>query len=435
MSKTLLKFGDRSQRPDRRVTDGTGPVNRSETERRDVDLTWIPLFSHAVAADVNHALRNCDVLEVPAGQTVLIPGQTNESVYIALSGELAAHLDYELAGSLAHERAPQACIPIPAGECIGELSAIDGKPVSILVTTVTHARILRIPQDIFWGELLVMPRVAANLRIMLSTRVRRTNELTRKAQQEQLELIHLKKELTVAKQLQASMLPLQQPLFDERRDIEVCGFMEAASNVGGDLFDAFFVRENRLFFCIGDVSGHGIVSALFMARTIGLIRVLAMGTTIPHKLLTQLNERLCMGNETNIFVTLFCGLLEVDTGRLLYSNGGHCPPMLNSNGQTSILPLPKGPLVGAFDGARYDSLELSLGIGDTLFCYTDGVTESRNNRNDEFSEGRCLEFFNRIASQPIRQLLESVRGEVAVFSETPVLEDDCTMLALRRLAG
>jgi sigma-B regulation protein RsbU (phosphoserine phosphatase) len=425
MSEKLLKFGDRDGRKNRRVIDAPGPVKRAEIDRRHEDLTWIPLFSHAVAQDVNRALRNCDILEFPAGQSVLVPGQTNACVYITLSGELAAHLDYALT--------PEASIPIPPGECIGELSAIDGKPVSILVTTVTDARILRIPQDIFWGELLVMPRVAANLRIMLSTRVRRTNEMTLKAQKEQLELIHLKKELNLAKQLQASMLPLQQPLFDERRDIEVCGFMEPASNVGGDLFDAFFVRDNRLFFCIGDVSGHGIVSALFMARTIGLVRVLAMGTPDPHKLLTQLNERLCLGNETNVFVTLFCGLLEVDTGRLVYSNAGHCAPMLNRKGQTNILALPKGPLVGAFAGARYQSLELTLGIGDTLFCYTDGVTESHNPRSEEFSEKRCVELIDRIGSQPIRQLLESVRREVTAFSETQVLEDDCTMLALRRL--
>jgi sigma-B regulation protein RsbU (phosphoserine phosphatase) len=213
--------------------------------------------------------------------------------YIALTGELAAHLDYELAGNLGSE-GTTGSIPIPAGECM-----VSYRRLTASRFRSGHHRYgcpnLRIPQDIFWGDLLVMPRVAANLRIMLSTRVRRTNEMTRKAQQEQLELIHLKKELNVAKQLQASMLPLQQPLFDERRDIEICGFMEAASNVGGDLFDTFFVRENRLFFCIGDVSGHGIVSALFMARTIGLIRVLAMGTSDPHTLLTQLNERLCLG--------------------------------------------------------------------------------------------------------------------------------------------
>ena len=216
-------------------------------DRRQADLTWIPLFSHAVSEDVNYALRNCDILELPADQALLVPGQNNENVYIALTGELAAHLDYELAGNLGSERAPQACIPIPAGECIGELSAIDGKPVSILVTTVTAARILRIPQDIFWGDLLVMPRVAANLRIMLSTRVRRTNEMTRKAQQEQLELIHLKKELNVAKQLQASMLPLQQPLFDERRDIEICGFMEAASNVAATCLTHFLCVKTGCF--------------------------------------------------------------------------------------------------------------------------------------------------------------------------------------------
>ena len=98
MSETVLKFGDRAKNQDRRVSDGPGPIERSAMDRRQADLTWIPLFSHAVSEDVNYALRNCDILELPADQALLVPGQYNEKVYIALTGELAAHLDYELAG-------------------------------------------------------------------------------------------------------------------------------------------------------------------------------------------------------------------------------------------------------------------------------------------------------------------------------------------------
>jgi sigma-B regulation protein RsbU (phosphoserine phosphatase) len=246
-------------------------------------------------------------------------------------------------------------------------------------------------------------------------------------------LEHLQKELNLARQLQASMLPLQRPLFEGRMDLDICGFMEPASNVGGDLFDAFFTRENELFFCIGDVSGHGIASALFMARTVGLVRTLALGTPQPHILLGLLNDSLCQANDTNIFVTMFCGLLQVDTGVLTYSNGGHCPPMVVSKGIPHMLPLPKGPLIGAIPGARFLTLEANLEIGDTLFCYTDGVTEAENPQGQEFSEEKCQSIVAEQPLLPIDALLGRVRSSVATFTETSVLEDDCTMLALRRL--
>ena len=266
----------------------------------------------------------------------------------------------------------------------------------------------------------------------LAERMRKTNEVALKAQRQQLELVHLRKELDVARQLQASMLPLQRPMFPERNDIDVCGLMEAASIVGGDLFDGFFVDERTLFFCIGDVSGHGIAAALFMARTIGLLRMLAMNTARPDKLLEILNERLCIGNDANIFVTLFCGYLDVDSGRLLYSNGGHCAPILTAGGQTRPLAIPKGALIGAFPGLAYTAMELELAPGDLLFCYTDGVTEAQNPIGDEFSESRCLDILGQAGSRPLSVVLDTVRREVAGFAASDVLDDDCTMLAVRR---
>ena len=392
--------------------------------RRVGDLEWIPLFRDVDYNAVIHALSDSEVLELPCGTDLLTPGTANHTIYIPLSGKVAAYLDSNME--------PDNAIPIASGECVGELSAIDGKPVSARVSVLIDARVLKISSDTFWNRLMTLPSVARNLRIALSERMRRTSEMALKVQRQQLELIRLRKELDVARQLQASMLPLQRPLFAERHDIEVCGLMEPASNVGGDLFDAFFVRDHLLFICIGDVSGHGIASALFMARTIGLLRMLAMNTTQPDELLRQLNDRLCIGNDTNIFITLFCGFFDVCSGTLMYSNGGHCAPILRTPDSTRHISIPKGPLLGAFEGLNFKSAEISLNPGDTLFCYTDGVTEAQSGTGEEFTDERCLPLLVRDGTLPLPQLLDMFRSEVARFTGTDVLEDDCTMLALRR---
>jgi sigma-B regulation protein RsbU (phosphoserine phosphatase) len=208
--------------------------------------------------------------------------------------------------------------------------------------------------------------------------------------------------------------------------------MEPASTIGGDLFDAFFVREHSLFFCIGDVSGHGVASALFMARVIGLLRLLAISTNEPDVLLKELNDRLSSGNEANIFVTMFCGFYDVRSGELNYSNGGHCAPMLRTAAGVGHIPIPKGPLIGAFEGVGFGCMQLTLQPGELLFCYTDGVTEAQTPAGEEFSEQRCLEILTDHHALAIPALLDQYRAEVARFTGSQVLEDDCTMLALRR---
>jgi len=208
--------------------------------------------------------------------------------------------------------------------------------------------------------------------------------------------------------------------------------MEPASTIGGDLFDAFFVDDEHLFFCIGDVSGHGVGSALFMARAVGLLRNLAMNTLKPDEVLHALNTRLCGGNDTNIFLTLLCGFLNLKTGALSYSNGGHCAPLLIATDSAHALPLPKGALVGAFEGARYAALETQLAVGETLLCYTDGVSEAQNGNAEEFSPQRCLDLLAQTRKAPLEDQLDTLRDAVAAFTGTRTLADDCTMLALRR---
>ncbi|HET7731768.1 MAG TPA: SpoIIE family protein phosphatase, partial [Usitatibacter sp.] len=320
--------------PDRRKASRPGQQDSRHGERRRDGARWITLFRDADPRQVDEALAGCEVLALAAGTPLLRQGESNRDFFILLSGRLAAQVGYGLS--------PETSIEFAPGECIGELSAIDGKPITAMVIAACDVRVLRLDREVFWNRLMLLPGVAENLMRTLAQRMRRTNETALAMQREQLELRHLRKELDVARQLQASMLPLERPLFPGRSDIEACGFMEPASKVGGDLFDAFFVDSRTLFLCIGDVSGHGIAAALSMVRVIGLLRTMAADQLPPEKILGALNDRLCTGNDTNLFVTLFCGYLDVQTGRLVYSNGGHCAPMVCTERSGTLLPVPKG---------------------------------------------------------------------------------------------
>lgn len=410
--------------PDRRRGSRGGLEDHRHGERRREGIRWIALFRDADPRQVDEALAGCEVLQLAAGTPLLRRGESNRDFFILLSGRLSAQVGYGAS--------PETSIEFTAGECIGELSAIDGKPITALVTAASDVRVLRLDREVFWNRLMRLPGVAENLMRTLAQRMRRTNDTALAMQREQLELHHLRKELDVARQLQASMLPLQRPLFPGRSDIEVCGFMEPASKVGGDLFDAFFVDNRTLFLCIGDVSGHGIAAALFMVRVIGLLRTLAAEQPPPEKILEELNDRLCAGNDTNLFVTLFCGFLDVQTGRLVYSNAGHCAPMVCHEGGGALLPLPKGMLVGVASGRRYASMEGDLAVGETLFCYTDGVTEAEDSAGVQFSVERCLERLRAGSKHALPNLLDLLHESVACHCGSDLLADDCTMLAVRR---
>lgn len=406
------------------------PANRSNTinnDRRKLGPSWLSLFKNTDEQAITDCLEHSDVLSLPAGTPLLQPGQANSFVYLLLSGRLVAHLDSSLN--------PDTAILIEPGECIGELSAIDDNPVSALVLAVTDVRILELTPATFWDKLMPLPGVAKNMLIALTERMRRTNQTALQAQRKQLALQYLQQELNVAKRLQADMLPLRKPLFPERLDIEVAGMMEPATEIGGDLFDVFFVDDHLLFIGIGDVSGHGIPAALFMARTIGLIHIAAMVTTQPHHLLERINNQLCEGNDANMFVTLFCGFLDLKTGRLTYSNAGHCPPLHVTDEQRRHLPIPKGTAAGIIPGIFYSTNEIILNEDETLLCYTDGVSEAQDQHEKEYSAERLLNLVNAYNKHPLEELLQVVCKNVSDYTQKKELADDCTMLAIRRIAA
>ena len=419
------RFG---RRRDRRVSAAPVAVERRRGERRKPAFEWIALFRSAEPHKLAEVLAECEVLTLPEGASLLRAGETNNNVFVLLSGRLVAQL-----GSGTNPEASVA-IDINPGECIGELSAIDGKPISARVIAAADVRVLQLEREVFWNRLMQLRGVAENLMVTLTERMRQANEKNLALQRERLEFEHLRKELELARQIQLSMLPLQRPLFPGRPDVEVCGFMEPASKVGGDLFDAFFVDNRTLFICIGDVSGHGIAAALFMARAVGLLRMLAMDSMRPERLLEALNDRLHDGNDANLFLTLFCGFLDVTSGDLVYSNAGHCAPIVCGDYAATLLPLPKGVLLGAVSGRHYLSQRCSLAPGQTLFCYTDGLTEAEDPAGVQYSVERCLELLGSGARIDLPTLLDRVHANVVGYARATVLADDCTMLAIRRPA-
>jgi sigma-B regulation protein RsbU (phosphoserine phosphatase) len=393
-------------------------------DRRRLGLAWLSLFQGAEESALMEAVGSSEILVLQPGETLLRPGQANATVFLVLAGKLGAYLGDSIASG--------GVIPIGPGECLGELSAIDGKPVSARVEALSETRLLKLSQDTFWNRLMAVPGVARNLMTVLAERMRRNTESMLEGQRRKIELEYLRQELDVARQLQVGMLPMQRPLFPERQDIEIAGMMEAASFIGGDLFDAFFVDDRRLFFCIGDVSGHGIPAAMFMARAVTLMRIAAIGTDCPALMLQQVNDQLCAGNDANMFVTLFCGFLEVDTGRAIYSNGGHLAPLYWRDGQANLLPIPKGALIGVIPGARYSKNEIILNQGEFILCYTDGVTEAQTADGEEYSDSRLTGLVERLAHHPLDMVLSCIRASVTDYSGDSKLADDCTMLAIRR---
>jgi sigma-B regulation protein RsbU (phosphoserine phosphatase) len=211
------------------------------------------------------------------------------------------------------------------------------------------------------------------------------------------------------------------------------GLIEPARAVGGDLYDVVVPRPGEVCFVIGDVSGKGIPAALFMAVTDTLFVAAARETASPEALLARVNDALVEENSASMFVTLVCGMLDTGTGRLRLASGGHTRCVLLPRGETPrFLGLEPGCVVGIAGGQTFPRAELTLGPGDALFLYTDGVTEAHDPENQLFGEERLLEHLSRNAGQEPPALAEGVKAAVARFArETPQF-DDIAILVVRR---
>ena len=238
-------------------------------------------------------------------------------------------------------------------------------------------------------------------------------------------------ELNVATQIQADMLPRIFPAFPEREEFDIYATMNPAKEVGGDFYDFFLVDDDHLAVVIADVSGKGVPAALFMVIAKTFIKNHAQSREAPGEVFTHANEQLCEGNDAGLFVTAWMGVLELSTGRFVYVNAGHNPPLLKRAGGTyEWLRSRPGFVLAGMEGIRYRENVLTLSPGDSLYLYTDGVTEATNKEQALFGEERLQAALNEQPDLPVGQLLPRIKGSIDAFVGDAEQFDDITMLGL-----
>lgn len=255
-------------------------------------------------------------------------------------------------------------------------------------------------------------------------------EALERAVKEHNELLALRRELQIARDIQRSILPRE---FPASGDFELFAAMKPANEVGGDFYDFFPAGEGRLGVVIGDVSGKGVPAALFMAVTRTLLRSTVASEASPAACLAQVNRLLCRENEQGMFVTLFYGVLDAGSGEFAYANAGHNPPwLLRASGGVEPLPPTGDPMLGAFDDTAYREASCTLRPGDALFLYTDGVTEGMNVVDEQFSDERLERELAEVAHAGCAEIVAHVVAKVEDHGIGRDPSDDITALALRR---
>lgn len=241
----------------------------------------------------------------------------------------------------------------------------------------------------------------------------------------------IENELRIARTIQKSMLPRPLPAELQRPEFALEGYLEPAKEVGGDLYDYFFIDDNHLFLTVGDVSDKGVPAALFMAVAKTLIKSAASCDISPSEVLTRVNLELCKENSELMFVTVFCGILDIRTGELRYSNGGHNPPLLiRANGSTDWLIVPEGLVLGIDSDAIFETRESRLDTGETLLIYSDGVTEAMNPERKLYSETRLKKVGETCLGMEPEATVEIVMHSVNDFVSGATPSDDITILAV-----
>jgi serine phosphatase RsbU (regulator of sigma subunit) len=239
-------------------------------------------------------------------------------------------------------------------------------------------------------------------------------------------------ELNMATEIQTSMLPSDFPAFPDRAEFDIYASMDPAKEVGGDFYDFFMIDDDHLAIVIADVSGKGVPAALFMMSSKIYISDHATMGGSPAEILERVNKLVYANNDANMFVTVWLGILEISTGKLISSSAGHEYPMINQNGKYEILKDKHGLAVGAIGMSKYVNTEIQLKKGDSIFVYTDGVAEATDANNELFGTDRTLEALNAVSkSASQKDILEGVRAAVDAFVKEAPQFDDLTMVGLR----
>jgi phosphoserine phosphatase RsbU/P len=299
------------------------------------------------------------------------------------------------------------------------------KELSVTAAGIARGNLdTRLPDIQRGDEIGTLARSFEEMRLALKDYIKHLTETT--AAKERIE-----SELKIARNIQMSFLPKAFPPLKGNNRMEISARLEAAREIGGDLYDYSLVDDDHLFFAVGDVSDKGIPAALFMAVTKTLLKGIAETGRDPSEILHTCNLELCGENDSMMFVTVFCGILDLRTGRLKYSNAGHEPPIIvRRDGQTESLPVPEGFLLGVEEESSYQSMEIELEPGDKLIVYTDGVTEALNAAGEFYSYANLMATVRSCSSLSAEGIAAEILGSVKLFSLGIARADDITVLAL-----
>jgi sigma-B regulation protein RsbU (phosphoserine phosphatase) len=293
------------------------------------------------------------------------------------------------------------------------------------------SQVLAIPESKIWDGLLQVPGIARNFVRLFANRFRARSEAMQRALIQQLQLEHMQKELAIAHDIQLGMLPGD---LDFGPEVDIVAEMKPAQEIGGDFYDAFPVGPDEYCVAVGDVSGKGVPAALFMVRTMTLLRTELLKEQPIDEALGRLNFALCRDNPTCMFATLIIGVLNKETGEFRYATAGHEPMVVVEQGRPCRpLPPPRGIFVGIDSRATYEVASLTLERGDLLVLYTDGVTEAMNPERELYTLERLLECVGRGPATSAEALAGRITESVRGFAAGAPPSDDITLVVLRFL--
>ena len=239
----------------------------------------------------------------------------------------------------------------------------------------------------------------------------------------------MENELHIAREIQMAMIPKTFPPFPDRTDLDFAASIVPAKEVGGDLYD-YFIRDEKLYFCIGDVSGKGVPASLVMAVTRSLFRAMSAHEASPQRIVTAMNDTISESNENSMFVTFFCGVLDLATGHLRYCNAGHNPPLILTD-DIRLLPVQANIPLGIMYGYAFGEQDTQLRYDDSLLLYTDGLTEAENLQLQQFGLERVESVLRTRRSS--QEHLEALQTAVSEYVGEAPQSDDLTMLFIRYL--
>ena len=310
-----------------------------------------------------------------------------------------------------------------------QIPKVDPNIKSVIVSAYGDMKNIRTAMNRGAFDFVTKPLDFSDLRITIERTLAHLVEW-REALSSRDQLVSLQKELDVANKMQKSILPTR---FPRRDDYEVFAHMEPARNVGGDFYDVINLANDRIGLCIADVSDKGVPAALFMMSSRTLLKGASIGCDNPGDVLKEVNDLLRETNETEMFVTLLYGIYDPASGDFIYANGGHNEPLLvRPDGRSTLIPRTGGIILGVMGGMDFDHNTVRLEPGDTLFLYTDGVSEAMNVGAEEFGMERLGQLFVNRPPTDAKETTMAVFKAVHAFAGEIPQSDDITCLTLHR---